>query len=572
MNELQLLPRPRHTNWARSTFTDASAMPDHEQGYSLTIVDGDVTMMARTDVGRFYARQTLDQLRQLTDGKLPDVQIRDWPDFANRGVMLDISRDKVPTMETLYDLIDMLATWKINQFQLYTEHTFAYEGHEAAWKNASPMTAAQIRDLDAYCQARFIDLVPNQNSFGHLRRWLVLDEYKHLAEAPDGCETIWGWFDEPFTLDPTAPGSLELLRDWYDQLLPNFSSAYFNVGFDETVDLGKDRSKALADEIGVGRLYLNFLHKVHAEVSARGRTMQFWGDIIINHPELVPELPKDAIAMEWGYEANHPFDEHGALFAQSGIPYYVCAGTSSWNSIAGRTKNALANLLNAAENGLKHGAIGFLNTDWGDNGHWQPLPASYIPYVYGAAVSWCLDSNREIDVAQAASQWAFADPSGTMGAIAYEMGAVSDHIEIAEFTFNNAALFVFAETYTWTGKLVKDMLDKIPPARLAAQLKAAHDAAEQLEQRIDTVTMARPDADLIKQEYRWAAVMLRHLALRGLWRLEEVAPDVLEAQAADLLTEYKAVWHGRNRPGGYTDSVARMEKMMAAYHKPQAKS
>ena len=99
--------------------------------------------------------------------------------------------------------------------------------------------------------------------------------------------------------------------------------------------------------------------------------MQFWGDIILEHPQLVPELPRDVFALEWGYEADHPFAEHGALFSKAGIPFYVCPGTSSWNSIAGRTKNALENQLNAARSGLEHGAVGFLNTDWGDNGHWH---------------------------------------------------------------------------------------------------------------------------------------------------------------------------------------------------------
>ena len=54
--------------------------------------------------------------------------------------MLDISRDKVPTMPTLFALVDRLAEWKINQLQLYIEHTFAYRGHEEVWRNADPMT------------------------------------------------------------------------------------------------------------------------------------------------------------------------------------------------------------------------------------------------------------------------------------------------------------------------------------------------------------------------------------------------------------------------------------------------
>jgi hexosaminidase len=57
---------------------------------------------------------------------LPCLKIRDWPDFARRGVMLDISRGRVPKLETLLELVGHLADFKINEFQLYTEHTFAY--------------------------------------------------------------------------------------------------------------------------------------------------------------------------------------------------------------------------------------------------------------------------------------------------------------------------------------------------------------------------------------------------------------------------------------------------------------
>ena len=97
--------------------------------------------------------------------------------------MLDISRDKVPTMETLYALVDLLAGWKINQLQLYTEHTFAYRQHPEVWAEASPLTGQEILGLDAYCRKRFVELVPNQNSFGHMHRWLKHARYAPLAEV-----------------------------------------------------------------------------------------------------------------------------------------------------------------------------------------------------------------------------------------------------------------------------------------------------------------------------------------------------------------------------------------------------
>ena len=111
------------------------------EAYSLTVSPVGIVILASDPRGAFYGKCTLDQLVNQFGHELPCVSIRDWPDFPNRGVMLDISRDKVPSMETLYRLVDLLASWKINQFQLYMEHTFAYSKHEAIWRNASPMTA-----------------------------------------------------------------------------------------------------------------------------------------------------------------------------------------------------------------------------------------------------------------------------------------------------------------------------------------------------------------------------------------------------------------------------------------------
>jgi hypothetical protein len=63
--------------------------------------------------------------------------------------------------------------------------------------------------------------------------------------------------------------------------------------------------------------------------------MQFWGDIVNLHPELVPEIPRDVIGMPWGYEADHPFDIESARMAAAGLPFYVCPGTSTWTSWPG---------------------------------------------------------------------------------------------------------------------------------------------------------------------------------------------------------------------------------------------
>lgn len=535
----------------------------HEQGYVLTIGPDGIVIEGATPAGVFYGVCTLAQIIRQRGRALPAVRIEDWPDFAVRGVMLDISRDKVPQMATLTALIDLLAGWKLNQIQLYTEHTFAYRQHPDVWAQASPVTGDEILALDAYCRERHIELVPNQNSFGHMHRWLTHARYAPLAEVAGEFRTPWGTMPGPFSLCPGDPGSLALVRSLYDELLPHFSSTQLNVGCDETFDLGQGRSAAECAARGTERVYLDYLLKVYREVTARGHTMQFWGDIIVQRPDLIAELPADSVALEWGYEAGHPFDANGAQFASAGIPFYVCPGTSSWCSIGGRTDNAIGNLRNAAENGLKHGAMGYLITDWGDLGHWQMLPISYLGFGVGAAAAWAGEANAGMDVAAVVSVHAFGDLTGNMGRVAVDLGNVYQAPGVA--IPNSSVLFwtlqrSFAELNTPGGR----------PGAAQADFPAARAAIDAALAPLGAARMARKDAALIVAEFEHTARLLRHACERGRLLLAPDAADAPSRQALDddlrdIIREYERLWLARNRPGGLLDSVARLHKARADY-------
>jgi len=99
--------------------------------------------------------------------------------------MLDISRGKVPTLETLYKVVDLLSDLKYNHLQLYIEgFSFGYPSFKHLWENTEiPIKPNEFRQLDAYCKDNYIELVPNQNSVGHMGAWLATEEYKDLAEC-----------------------------------------------------------------------------------------------------------------------------------------------------------------------------------------------------------------------------------------------------------------------------------------------------------------------------------------------------------------------------------------------------
>jgi hexosaminidase len=525
--------------------------------YQVKISPAGIELRASDARGMSYAVTTLGQIIRQSSGALPAGEIVDWPDFPVRGLMLDISRDKVPTMETLFSLVDLLSDLKINHLELYTEHTFAYSAHREVWAEASPMTGEEILALDAYCRERFIDLVPNQNSFGHMHRWLSHARYRHLAECPDGFESPWGeGSNEPYGLDPTNPACIELLDGLYAELLPHFGSRLFNAGCDETFDLGMGKSRELCERVGKGRVYLDFLRKIHRLTTAHGHTLLYWGDIIMQYPALVPELPRDAIALEWGYEADHPFEEHGARYREAGVPWWVCPGTSSWNSIAGRTDNCLANIRAAARAGLTHGASGFLNTDWGDNGHWQVLPVSYLGFAAGAALSWCREANGASDLRRELDVHVFRDRAGIMGTLVRDLG--NTYQREGPLKHNGSALF-----YVLLNR--KDVMD---PRELSAEaLGKAREWVDASASRLHEARMERPDAALILDELA-NTVRLFHSAcdharalLEGTWN-DRRAMARAHDELRFAIGEYRRLWVRRNRIGGLADSVRRLERLL----------
>jgi hexosaminidase len=442
--DLNLLPRPRSLKLLGGRFTlpkkvgtprrgvrsfvttirtSRRDVPTHPEGYALTISKKGIEILFRESGGRRAAMATLGQLTRQYGRRLPCLKIRDWPDFPRRGVMLDVSRGRVPRLETLLELAESLAGFKINELQLYTEHTFAYRNYQPVWQSWGALTGAEIRKLDARCRELGIDLVPNQNSFGHLRYFLEHPSLMKLAAVSGPYEDDSGEFvRRPSTLAPNHPGTIPFLRGLYDELLPNFSSRFFNAGCDETWDLGRGRSEKLCWAKGRERVYLDFLQKIHREVSARGKRMMFWGDIILKHPGLIRELPEDLIALDWGYEANHPFEKEAAQFAKSKIPFYVCPGTSTWQTLIGRHDNALANLRAAAKAGQKHGAMGYLIADWGDGGHPQPLAVSWPMFAAGAALAWNAKGFDETKLIPVLSRDVFHDSSRCIAKAALALG------------------------------------------------------------------------------------------------------------------------------------------------------
>ena len=530
------------------------------EAYELEVHADHVVLAASEPPGFHHGLRTLAHAIELqADAPLPCVRVADAPGLRVRGAMLDVSRNRVPTMETLFRIVERLADWKYNQLQLYTEHTFAYAGHEEVWRGRDPLTPEEIRRLDRFCAERFIELVPNQQSFGHMHHWLRHARYNDLAEVPEGVEHPFAFEPEPFSLAPRDPRSLALLEDLYDQLLPCFSSRSFNVGLDETFDLGQGRSREAVEREGVAAVYLGFLREVEERVRARGRRMHFWADVLLNHPEHTGELPEGVVPNLWGYEAGHPFEEECARVAAAGLDFVVCPGTSSWQTIGGRLANMRGNVESAVRNARASGALGVLVTDWGDRGHLQPLPVSYPGWLALGAAAWNPDAAplEPAELGELLSRDVFDDSTGRLGRAWIRLAEVGEACGPVVHNASPLSLLLTKALEPFPCNELRD-LDAAGLDRASLVLDEARSLGSEHAARSD-------DAELATSELEWCARLMRLALDLGRARLEdprtleELAPSYREGWKRELESateELRSLWLARSRAGGL-DSSAR---------------
>lgn len=363
------------------------------EAYAFTIAPEGVAARATSAEGLFLCCAFLK--RELARGQLPCGCGEDAPQKAVRGVMLDVSRNRTYNLKTLFSVVDQLVLLGMNRLELYFENVFAYRDHAAVWGKTSPYTPADIAALDAYCAARFIQLVPNQNTLGHFERWLKHPDYLRYAELPQGgARTPWGSIQaHPTGLFAADRATRDFVKGLLNELLPCFPHATtVNLGGDEVFDLGQGRSQC-EDKAA---LYLGYMREM-ADVALRhGKRPELWADMLIRHPEILPEVKRilpEARWLVWGYEASDPIVANAERLQAEGLEVVVCPGTSSWRSFCGRTSNMLANIRAAAS----AVSSGILLTDWGDAGHWQPLTISLPALAFAGALAW--NPTAELDVA-----------------------------------------------------------------------------------------------------------------------------------------------------------------------------
>lgn len=397
-----------------------------EQEYRLQITEEGITIAGGDGTAVFYGVQTLSQLAAQYGGVLPCVEIADAPDIKYRGYFFDETRGRVLTLDALKRMVDQISQYKINQFQLYIEHTYLFRNLSEMWRDETPLSAQDILELDAYCLARHVELIPAMASFGHLYTLLSTKSYGELCERSDSWKTPFSFNDRMHhhTLNATDERAFMLIKEMIEEYGALFTSKRFNICADETFDLGSEKSKETAAREGVSALYIGFVKKLCEFLTAHGKQPMFFGDIICGNPEFIKKLPQNTLCLTWGYAPDQREDECRAM-ARAGAVQYLCPGVCGWNKWINLLEASYRNITRMCSYALQYHAEGILNTDWGDFGHVNDPMFSVPGMIYGAAFSWNHEEIGFVEINRQISLLAYGDTSQRITGLMAQMAEQS---------------------------------------------------------------------------------------------------------------------------------------------------
>ncbi|MBO4666861.1 MAG: family 20 glycosylhydrolase [Bacilli bacterium] len=536
----------------------------NEEGYKIKIGEDKILVSYKTTRGAFYSLLTLDQILQ--NDVVPCLEIDDYPSVKVRGFMLDISRDKVAKVPTIKKIIDLIASLKMNHFELYVEgFSYEYQSFSEYLEKDGYITKKEYSELEEYAFNHFVDFVPNQNGFGHMDKWLRKEELKDLAVCPDGI-FLWGRHRKPTTLDPLDPKSLELVKKLYSEMLPGRKSKYFNMNFDEPFELGHGKTEGM----DVATLYTDYMLKVYKEIKKYDKLPLIWGDVLIRHPDKIDLLPKDMTFIDWGYDASSPFERHAKMLKEKKVDFMTAPGTTSWCSFFGRYIDWYENIKNAIDAVVNNDGVGVLLTDWGDFGHLQFLPVSYGPIVYMGLYSWRHQEGAILSVRDFLNDMIYHDKNQVIGDLLLDLAAYDRYD--SSYGGNGTRIFY---TFMWAccaafevkeGKIdffinkTKDyilpytkyqILDNFFKSKLE-EIKFIDNNNEETELTIEEI---KQTIKTIKMIAKVSVCYDESLDVKAKIKLlEELINDKEE-----YLGNQKKLWRARNKEGGLASSVSYLE-------------
>jgi len=278
-------------------FSRADAPPE---GYELDIRKDRIEVRASDERGFINALRTI---RQLANGDVVPVgHVRDYPSLSLRGFHVNFDSFIQMKVEDAKNLIRAAANLKLNTILFEYGPRFPFRKH-AVVSAPSALTVEEVKEVVGFAEENHMEVIPLQQSIGHLRYLLMHDDYEDIREPPSDYYMIE---DKPYALDqvcPMNPRSFEVITDLITEVIElHHGSRFFHIGADETRQLGMcPECRAEEARTGKAGVYLKLVNRVCEWLHEKGKVPILWDDVICANPEALSSLNRNAWLMYWDY-------------------------------------------------------------------------------------------------------------------------------------------------------------------------------------------------------------------------------------------------------------------------------
>ena len=351
-----------------------------DQGYILLIEPETIIISANTSTGVFYGIQTLKQIVH-SSTSIPCMKIIDWPQYSYRGMMDDISRGPVPTMDFMKFQIRRCAQLKINLLTYYIEHIVETNSHGDFAPDEASISIDQWRELSKYARLHHIELVGGFQSFSHGEKVLAHPDYQHLAATYR-------------MYNPLLSETYEFFNNVYSEMIPAFESEFFALNCDETWDIGAGVTKEKVDKIGKEQFYVDHVLKLDNIVKKFNKRSIIWADIALEYPEILDMLPKDMVLDTWTYSKMDSYREYIEPLHEQGFDIIISPGVLNSNRLMPDLLLACDNIHGFITEGADYNAMATLLTVW-DDGGMALFSRDWYGVAYSAEKSWNINGEEK---------------------------------------------------------------------------------------------------------------------------------------------------------------------------------
>ncbi|MBE6613042.1 MAG: hypothetical protein E7632_11170 [Ruminococcaceae bacterium] len=241
---------------------------------------------------------------------------------------------------------------------------------QMAWPHA--YTKAQVRELVAEIRALGMEIIPFVQHLGHaaMARQGASGKHVVLDQAPE-LEYLYKPGFDGWVWDYSKPVVRELLRNIRNELMELCGEGgYFAIGCDEADDLGQGE-----DGLAVAAELCEYLNGVQEELSAVGRRVIMWGDMLFSRADFKIDKPQPGEFYEGN--SNHTFAEA----MQNGLDKRIVIADWEYNIVSEEWKTAIAfkekgfdvlcasfsgmtNIQTAIDTVKHHQLLGYMKTTW----------------------------------------------------------------------------------------------------------------------------------------------------------------------------------------------------------------